>query len=209
MQFLPMLLLALSPIQIDGQFNDWDKDLKSTQDSHYLYQRISLPSTSCLQQLPNEKVIEIGGVTVNFSPKDKGYGVECFKGGKQISPYSVGLLFAPTTAAREFELRINKPDTKPPLHSFDLGKKGDFRVVSWNVQFGNLLEDAHVGNRILKALQPDVLLLQELDGNDTPEKLQQFLEKNLDGTWDVVMSQVHGVDVALLITLLPNYNYAC
>ena len=192
MYFLPTLLLAISPIQIDGLFNDWKDGLKNTQDSHYLYQRISLNSTSCLQQLPKEKIIEFGGITVKFSPNEKGYGVECFNGEKPISPYSVGLLFAPTTAAREFELRINKPNTKPPLHSFDLSKKGDFRVVSWNVQFGNLLEDAHVGKRILKALQPDVLLLQELDGDDTPDKLQKFLEKNLDGTWGVVMSKVNG-----------------
>ncbi len=194
MTFLPLLLLALSPIQIDGKFDDWSKDVTATEDRNYLYQRISLRKKDCLQQLSKEKTILIGDYSVHFSPKDKGYGVSCSKGGNRVSPYDIGLVFAPTTASKEFELRINKPDAEKLVTDFDLHKTGDFRVVSWNVQFGNLLDNARLGTTILNALQPDVLLLQELDGDDTPEKVGAFLREALGNTWNVVMSEVSGTE---------------
>tara|TARA_B100000959_G_C14941193_1_gene607894 strand:+ start:393 stop:1535 length:1143 start_codon:yes stop_codon:yes gene_type:complete len=192
MTILPLLLLALSPIQIDGEFNDWEEGVTNAKDSHYLYQRISLRKKGCLQQLSKEKIVSIGDYSVHFSPKDKGHGVSCSKDGQWISPYDIGLVFAPTTASKDFEIRIDKPDTEKPVTDFDLGKTGNFRVVSWNVQFGNLLDKSQLGTRLLKSLQPDVLLLQELDGTDSPETLSTFLHDALGNTWNVVMSEVSG-----------------
>jgi endonuclease/exonuclease/phosphatase family metal-dependent hydrolase len=192
MTILPLLLLALSPIQIDGSFDDWNGSTNTHEDSNYIYERIQLQRTACLQQLPKEKAISIGPYKILFSPTDSGYGVSCTKDGKQISPYAIGLVFAPTTASREFEVRVDKPNTKQPRCSFELEKTGAFRVVSWNVQLGSLLDKTRCGHRILKALQPDVLLLQELDSDDTPENLRQFLHEALGNTWNVLMSEPNG-----------------
>jgi endonuclease/exonuclease/phosphatase family metal-dependent hydrolase len=151
-----------------------------------------MPKKVCLQKLPREKKVSIGPYIVCFSPKEKEHGVACTQDGTSISPYEAGLVFAPTTASRMFEVRVNKPKTKQPTYPFALEKTGIFRVVSWNVKFGNLLDNPRCGTRILKALQPDVLLLQELDGDDTPEKLIKFLQGALGNTWNVRMSASNG-----------------
>ena len=75
MIILPILCLALSPIQIDGSFHDWEEGVNHQEDDYFVYQRIELPNEACLQQLPKQKVVEIGEYTVFFSPKGKGYGV--------------------------------------------------------------------------------------------------------------------------------------
>ena len=193
MPILPLLLLALSPIQIDGSFEDWAQGVTHQEDAHYIYTRIKIPSEACLQQLPEQKVVEIGDYTIFFSPNKKGYGISCKKGTQWISPYEAGVVFAPATAATNFEVRVNKKKSAPKK-ALDFSAKGDFRVVSWNVQFGALLKDKERGARILQALSPDVLLFQELDGDNTPKQLNAFLEKSLGGIWSTEMSIVHGTE---------------
>ena len=192
MCLIPLLCVALSPIQIDGSFHDWPSGISSQEDTHFLYKRIELPTKGCLQQLPKQMVVELGEYTIFFSPKGKGYGVSCKKGDDWISPYEAGIVFSPTTASTEFEVRVNKPNVHSVTTPFSLEPKGEFRVVSWNVQFGNMLEDKERSARILKALKPDVLLLQELDGDDTPALLSQFLSETLGKTWNVAATPVHG-----------------
>jgi len=191
MCIVPLLLLLVSQIQIDGSFADWSDEQVEAEDAHYQYKRVLLQPESCLQQLPEQLHVELGGYDIIFSPKDRGYGVSCSKDGETLSPYDIGLVFAPTTASSEFEIRINKPNTQQPTHSFDFTPQG-VQVVSWNVQFGNLLDDVDRSGRILQALLPEILLLQELDGDDTPEKVSEFLRSTLGGTWTVHMSTVWG-----------------
>ncbi len=194
MTFLPMLLLALSPIQIDGKFNDWADDVTQQEDDYYIYKLIELPSEACLQQLPEQKIIAIGDYKVFFSPNGKGYGVSCKQGEEWVSPYEVGIVFAPTTASTTFELRIHKPNIQVPTKPLSFEGKGDIRVVSWNVKFGNLFDDKARSARILKALDPDVLLLQELDGEDESSTLVLFLNEITEANWSAGLSQVHGTE---------------
>lgn len=193
MHLLPLLLLALSPIQIDGSFSDWSDGITRQEDAHYLYLLVEIPQQACLQQLEEQKVVKLGEYTILFSPKNKGYGVSCKKGKDWVSPYEAGIVFAPTTASTKFELRVNKatPAAKSP---FSFAPSGNLRVVSWNVQFGQILDDLERSTRLLHALKPDVLLLQELDGNDTPEQLNSLLEKSLGGRWNTELSIVHGTE---------------
>ena len=144
--------------------------------------------------MSQQKIVELGQYTVIFSPKNKGYGVSCKKGDEWISPYEAQVVFAPTTASTKFELRVKKPHELDFLKTLDFKPIGHFRVVSWNVQFGNLLDDKERAARILKALQPDVLLLQELDGDDTPQTLTRFLVETFDGSWDVCCTPVSGTE---------------
>ena len=194
MTILPLLLLALTPIQIDGSFQDWPTGITHQEDPFFHYSLIELPSEQCLQQLPKQHVVELGQYTIIFSPSEKVYGISCKKKDQWISPYDAGVVFSPTTAATKFELRVNKVKTQAPKRVGNLLPKGDFRVVSWNVQFGNLLEDQERGSRILKALKPDVLLLQELDGDDTEEILITFLSTTLGGLWHVALTESTGTE---------------
>ncbi len=191
MTLLPLLIITLSTIQIDGSFNDWAEGELHHEDESYIYKIIEVTTKSCLQQLPEQKVVEIGDYTVFFSPKGKGYGVSCKLDDKWISPYEAGVVFAPTTASTKFELRVNKQNSNPKK-PFSCVTKGDFRVVSWNVQFGNLLDDIERGTRILRAIKPDVLLIQELGSNDTVDEFEEFLNESLEGTWHAIMTPVHG-----------------
>ena len=192
MHLIPLLCIALSPIQIDGSFTDWSPEVTFQEDSRFLYTLVEIPTESCLQQLPEQKVVTLGQYTIFFSPKGKGYGVSCKKGDTWISPYEAGIVFAPTTASKKFELRVNKSDTQMSTTLFSLKPEGDFRVVSWNVELGNLLQDKDRSARILKALQPDILLFQELNGEDTPELLRQFLDETLNRTWNAEATPVQG-----------------
>ncbi|MDP7009624.1 MAG: endonuclease/exonuclease/phosphatase family protein [Phycisphaerales bacterium] len=192
MPLLPLLLLALSPIQIDGSFQDWPEGVHVQEDAQFLYALIETQSEVCLQQLPSELVVELGDYNIYFSPKKTGYGVACKKGADWISPYEAGVVFAPTTASVRFEIRVKNKTSSPKKCAIDLQKTGDFRALSWNVQFGNLFDEATRSSRILKAINPDVLLLQELDGDDHPEKVKKFLQETLGGNWTVHMTAEHG-----------------
>ena len=131
MTILPLILLAVSPFQIDGTFTDWDKGITRAEDEFYSYQRITLPTEQCLQQLPSQLNINMDGYDITFSPTAFGHGVSCKRNGQKISPYSIGLVFSPTTASTMFEIRINKRVTVLPTTTFDLTPLGDLRVVSW------------------------------------------------------------------------------
>ncbi|HIA71842.1 MAG TPA: endonuclease/exonuclease/phosphatase family protein [Phycisphaerales bacterium] len=194
MHFLPLLFLLTSQIQIDGLFQDWPDGVTHQEDAQFVYKRIVLEDVACLQQLPEQKVIQLGQYTIIFSPKDKGHGVACKLGDTSISSYEAGVIFAPTTASNSFEIRVNKPKLSLPTKTFCLETTGDFRVVSWNVQLGNVLNDRDRSARILNALKPDVILFQELDGDDTPEELSDFLTTSIGGSWLTSMSVVHGTE---------------
>ena len=75
MTIVPLLLLTLSPIQIDGSFSDWPEGIIRQADSNYEYALITLPSAACLQQLPKEMSLQLGAYTITFSPEEKGYGI--------------------------------------------------------------------------------------------------------------------------------------
>ncbi len=192
MLLLPLLALTLSPIQIDGSFSDWPEGITVQEDAYFEYALVTLPEKACLQQLPEQKIIELGAYTIFFSPKGKGYGVSCKRGDDWISPYEAGVLFAPTTVSTTFEVRVSKASPEADPNSFSFNKEGDFRVVCWNVHFGSLLEKKELASRMLKALEPDVLLLQELDGDDTTEELTKFLEEALSSTWIVRSNESSG-----------------
>ena len=64
MHLIPLLCFALSPIQIDGSFNDWAKGVTSQEDSQFVYRLVLLPESACLQQLPEQKVVELGEFTI-------------------------------------------------------------------------------------------------------------------------------------------------
>jgi len=147
--------------------------------------------------------------------------VQIDQGGERPhSPYAIHFQFAPTIAASRFELALRMPrstsgtvvlqpgrDTEPMVATFELPSgpapgaapgswpadaAGDsLRIVSWNVLYGNLLHERERAGRILAALDPDVLLLQELEDQQDPGDVADMLNTFLGDEplpWNVVAS---------------------
>ena len=86
---------------------------------------------------------------------------------------------------------------------------GTVRVVSWNVYLAALREKPEPFARVLRALAPDVLLLQEWEGG-TAEEIAAWLDARLPGepAWRARTSDGWGVAVAArgeLAELLPQH----
>ncbi|MEN0020041.1 MAG: endonuclease/exonuclease/phosphatase family protein [Planctomycetota bacterium] len=75
------------------------------------------------------------------------------------------------------------------------------RVVSWNVLFGSPVENAAPFARVIEALDPDVVLLQEWTV-DSADEIRSWLSANLtemlgpDESWSAAMTGAWGVGVA-------------
>jgi endonuclease/exonuclease/phosphatase family metal-dependent hydrolase len=67
----------------------------------------------------------------------------------------------------------------------------DLRVVSWNVEFGGLTRQPELFGRLLWALDPDVILFQEISEDTTPidlvDLLRQRVPRRPRGAWYVLV----------------------
>jgi hypothetical protein len=82
----------------------------------------------------------------------------------------------------------------------------DLRVMSWNVEYGTILKKPTLYARILKAINPDVILLQELTQTEEPDTLQAFLNNQIprEGLeWQVLLGADTGSIGNGIATLLP------
>lgn len=65
-----------------------------------------------------------------------------------------------------------------------------FRVLSWNVSGSDYIERANDYRKILRLLDPDILLLDEVEGSRTPEEIAAVVRElrgTSDTTWNMVM----------------------
>jgi endonuclease/exonuclease/phosphatase family metal-dependent hydrolase len=62
--------------------------------------------------------------------------------------------------------------------------RGSFRVLSWNVSGDSFAKDPAAFNALLRAAQPDILLLDEVDPSAKPSQLRAVLEGLESGTED-------------------------
>ncbi len=78
------------------------------------------------------------------------------------------------------------------------------RVVSWNLQFGNVLHQRSVVQRLLAALQPDVVLMQEIEHDQSAEDILDVLRTAVpDGNWVLEFSPLGGKIRSGIATRLP------
>ena len=157
------------------------------------------------------------------------------------SPYDLGIAMAPSYAASQIELRIERgggsrrlqgaltgssvsgrlmaltsdgaiadataafthlmPSYEPaaiaitsqvrasPFQKFP----GALRVVTWNGEHGAMLKEPAAAGRILQALDPDVVMLQELKPDTSLQALREFAENHIsrDG-WNVILGSGGG-----------------
>jgi len=90
----------------------------------------------------------------------------------------------------------------------------DLRVMTWNVEYGTILKKPTLYARILRAINPDVILLQELTQTEEPDTLQAFFNKQLprEGLeWQVLLSSDtgsigNGIATPLPIEAIPALN---
>lgn len=71
-----------------------------------------------------------------------------------------------------------------------------FRIVSWNAEHGSMIRNPDPFARVLRALKPDIILLQELTDENTASQIEAFLNEHLAGTnqhpWSVVFGRGGG-----------------
>jgi endonuclease/exonuclease/phosphatase family metal-dependent hydrolase len=94
----------------------------------------------------------------------------------------------------------------------------DLRVVSWNVEFGGLTRTPDRFGRVLHALDPDVILFQEITQDTTPIRIVEFLRRRVPrrprGAWNVLVGSGGGdlrtavaarddLDPARALSILP------
>ena len=75
-------------------------------------------------------------------------------------------------------------------HALAADTESTLRVMSWNVERGSMFKTPEAFAEVFRALAPDVLLLQELDGTATPERLKGWLDERIpvEGGWKVAVS---------------------
>ena len=95
-------------------------------------------------------------------------------------------------ATGTLKLRSTEISPKPALKTaIPPSKKGAIRVMTWNLEFGNVLKQAPVVRRILKAVQPHIVLFQELEHDQTAEAIKDVLAATGD-EWIVEFSPFGG-----------------
>lgn len=83
----------------------------------------------------------------------------------------------PDAPVRVVEAIADAPESEP-------------RVLSWNVERGSIFKNPEPFAEVLRALEPDVLLLQELDETATAESVAAWLDERtpVEGGWKAVVS---------------------
>lgn len=106
-----------------------------------------------------------------------------------------------------FTFALPAPRVEAPLSNLAIpAKRGDvYRVVSWNVHKDGATSNTAPFTRILKALNPDVILVQEWDGGD-PDSLNSWFSSGLGGTWNVVTRPQDGVAIITRYAVLDSYT---
>ncbi|MCH2136257.1 MAG: endonuclease/exonuclease/phosphatase family protein [Phycisphaerales bacterium] len=85
-----------------------------------------------------------------------------------------------------------RPQVEPAFQTLPTCPDSGIRVVSWNVEFGGLLEHPAPFQRILAALKPHVILIQELEPDQRAGDIEALLKAAVPGNWTVDLGPVGG-----------------
>ena len=265
----PLLILAVAstPMQVDGELRDWPEQptelgliARCTRNHVNILLTVEGPPVN-LQGLDEPlhlaldwdndgrtgwlaAQLEGADLEIIFSPKKgrAGRGLALrLSDGPTLTWDAADLVFAPTTASNQFEIRLprkiaggklaaaermpwslQKADAIPvkgvlttevcahaptPILASALPESTTdaIRVVSWNLEFGNLIKQQAVVHRILAAINPDILLLQEIESNQRPEDIIKIIEGAVpEGKWSLALGPVSGKLRSGVATLLPS-----
>jgi endonuclease/exonuclease/phosphatase family metal-dependent hydrolase len=80
----------------------------------------------------------------------------------------------------------------------------DIRVVTWNLEKGNLLKQREAVIRVLAAMEPDIVLIQEIEDGQTEQDLAEVLQAAMPGAqWTTALSPRSGTIKSGIATRLP------
>jgi hypothetical protein len=116
-----------------------------------------------------------------------------------------GVRDSTTTGAYHFRTRVRAEPSR--LEPVDLSKAdGSVRIVQWNVASTDLGEGADRYRRVLAALAPDIMLLDELYGTVSDSTLDEFVgEEPLAhlGPWGFALGRTGGRQRSAVVAHLP------
>lgn len=86
-----------------------------------------------------------------------------------------------------------------------IARSGELRILDWNTKHGGLFARPAAFRRILKALDPDILMLQEIEDEEQWRKLGPWFEQHLPGKarWNVLVAGSGGDLRSALVSRLP------
>lgn len=98
-----------------------------------------------------------------------------------------------------------RPEPKPAMSGALPQTSGDVtRVVTWNLEKGNLLKQRRVVTRVLAAIEPHIVLIQEIEDGQTGEDFINVLRAAVpDGRWTIDLSPRSGTIKSGIATRLP------
>ncbi|MAT80153.1 MAG: hypothetical protein CMJ29_10825 [Phycisphaerae bacterium] len=78
---------------------------------------------------------------------------------------------------------------RPERDKIPSAEPGHLRILSWNIEHGGFLKRADTVKSVLRAIDPDVLLIQELEDNQDATAIKRLLDTMNSGeNWTVSMS---------------------
>lgn len=105
------------------------------------------------------------------------------------------------------EQSIAIPDSRQTIAPGSLiPEKGDdsTRVVSWNIEYGGILKRSKQVRSVLKTLRPDILLLQEIENDQSIGEIKRFLDSINEGQdWTLSVNRNTGNLRSAVATRLP------
>ncbi len=86
------------------------------------------------------------------------------------------------------------PDVTPvPGPELIASTKNSTRVMTWNLEKGNLIKQREVVTRVFMAIRPDIVLVQEILDGQTADDLEDVLEDAMPNTkWTAILSPRSG-----------------
>ncbi|MEE2907786.1 MAG: endonuclease/exonuclease/phosphatase family protein [Planctomycetota bacterium] len=187
------LVFEMSPLK-DGRpgggvtARSWGRDGAWTQRSPYDFGFVMAPTTASRQH-----EIRINRATLPST----GEGIRVILQSGNELPHTV-----------QFEIRPARK--QPPAQAIlPATSPGSIRIVSWNIERGGMLKRADLVKALLEEIQPDILLVQELEDNQDPKAIQALLNSlESDDSWTLAMSPRGSGLRTAVATRLPTTHVA-
>ncbi len=112
---------------------------------------------------------------------------------------------AETTEAPQPPVEVIAKETPPASGQIARLDRRDVRAVTWNVLKGALFANSEPAERLLRALDPDIICFQELGEETTEGVLRSWLNEHLPTTfgWEVMLREDQEVGVASRLSAVP------
>ncbi|MDP6986832.1 MAG: hypothetical protein QGG74_02190, partial [Phycisphaerales bacterium] len=116
----------------------------------------------------------------------------------------------PEPARGTADVAANRPTAKATMRTPLRAPDGDvIRVVSWNLEKGNLLKQRRVVTRVLAAIKPHIVMIQEIEDGQTGEDFINVLRAAVPGSrWTIDLSPRSGTIKSGIATRLPAKSVA-